>query len=82
MARTPKSPTSFEHAVAELDAIVQAMEADGLTLEQSLEHYQRGVELMRYCRGALDSAEQRIRVLQGDTMEALPSETGDGATAR
>ena len=53
MAKTPKSPTSFENAVTELDAIVQAMEsADGLSLEQSLEHYQRGVELMRYCRSA------------------------------
>ncbi|MBX3687470.1 MAG: exodeoxyribonuclease VII small subunit [Rhodocyclaceae bacterium] len=77
MAKTPKSPTSFENAVTELDAIVQAMEADGLSLEQSLEHYQRGVELMRYCRSALDNAEQRIRVLQGNTLEDLPA--GDEA---
>lgn len=72
MARTPKSPTSFEQAVAELDTIVHAMETDGLSLEQSLEHYQRGVELMRYCKEALDSAEQRIRVLQGNTLDDLP----------
>ena len=75
MAKTPKSPTSFENAVTELDAIVQAMETDGLSLEQSLEHYQRGVELMRYCRSALENAEQRIRVLQGNTLEDLPPGT-------
>ena len=58
-----KEPKSFEAATAELDALVEKMEAGQLPLEESLAAYQRGTELLRYCERVLADAEQRIQVL-------------------
>ena len=60
---TEKEPKSFEAATAELDALVEKMEAGQLPLEESLAAYQRGTELLRYCERILADAEQRIQVL-------------------
>jgi exodeoxyribonuclease VII small subunit len=59
-------PKTFESALAELETLVQAMETGKLGLEESLATYRRGTELLRYCRQSLDSAEQQVRVLEGD----------------
>lgn len=61
-------PPRFEEAVAELEAIVAAMEAGDLSLEDSLNHFQRGNQLLRHCRNTLEAAEQRIRILEGDAL--------------
>ncbi len=53
----------FEQALSELEALLERMERGELSLEESLKHYERGVELGRACQRALDSAEQRIRIL-------------------
>ena len=59
----PQIALDFEQALAELEALLERMERGELSLEDSLEHYERGVELGRACQRALDSAEQRIRIL-------------------
>lgn len=66
MTKTAKDNISFEAAMSELEAIVQKMEAGGLTLEESLEAYTRGVELSKLCRRRLDAAQAKIQVLQND----------------
>ena len=66
MTKTAKDNISFEAAMSELEAIVQKMEAGGLTLEESLEAYTRGVELYKLCRRRLDAAQAKIQVLQND----------------
>lgn len=53
----------FESALAELEAIVKDLEHGSLTLERSLQLFERGVELSRYCHAQLDAAERRIEVL-------------------
>ena len=53
----------FESAAAELASIVKTMEDGDLSLEKSLELYERGVELSRYCHDQLSAAQQRIEVL-------------------
>jgi len=59
----PQVSLDFEKALSELETLLERMERGELTLEESLEHYERGVELGRACQRALDSAEQRIRIL-------------------
>ncbi|MCB1886453.1 MAG: exodeoxyribonuclease VII small subunit [Rhodocyclaceae bacterium] len=71
MAKAPRPKESFEKAIAELEDIVRQMESGDLGLEVSLDQYQRGVALVRQCRGALDDADQRIRQLQEDTLVDL-----------
>lgn len=64
----------FESAAAELASIVKTMEEGDLTLEKSLELYERGVELSRYCHMRLEEAERRIEILtdRGDLKPAPP----------
>jgi exodeoxyribonuclease VII small subunit len=66
--KTPEAPPSFEAAVSELEGIVAAMERDELPLEEALARYQRGIELLRVCQGRLETAEQKLRVLEGDAL--------------
>lgn len=71
MARSPKNPPSFEEALAELESIVQSMDGDTLSLEDSLQRYQRGIELLRLCQGSLAAAEQRVAQLEGDSLKPI-----------
>lgn len=72
MAKTTVAePKNFEAAMAELDALVEKMENGELALEESLSAYQRGTELLKYCERVLADAQQRIQVLEGDTLKDL-----------
>ncbi len=53
----------FETAIAELERIVKQLEDGDLPLESSLQLYERGVQLSRYCHGRLEEAERRIEIL-------------------
>ncbi|WP_227817666.1 exodeoxyribonuclease VII small subunit [Nitrogeniibacter aestuarii] len=64
MAKTAKPAKSFEHAIAQLEEIVSAMESSELPLEEALTHYQNGIGLLRYCQETLSSAEARIEALE------------------
>ena len=75
----------FEAAISELDAIVKRLEEGDLTLEASLQLYERGVQLSRYCHARLEDAERRIEILneRGQTRPAPPALTDeDGAPGR
>lgn len=70
MAKTAKPAKSFEHAIAQLEEIVSAMESSELPLEEALTHYQTGIGLLRYCQETLGSAEARIEALERDSNDA------------
>ena len=53
----------FETAIAELETIVKTLEEGDLPLERSLELYERGVALSRYCHARLEDAERKIEIL-------------------
>ena len=60
--------------MSELEGIVADMEAGKLSLEHSLTAYQRGAELLAFCRGRLDDAQQQVRVLEGDVLKPFAAE--------
>ena len=62
----------FEAAIAELETIVKKLEEGDLPLEKSLELYERGVQLSRFCHTRLEEAEKRIEILneRGDLRPA------------
>ena len=62
----------FESAIAELDAIAKKLEEGDLPLEKSLELYERGVQLSRFCHAKLEAAERRIEILN-DRGEIRPA---------
>ena len=62
MAKKSKTP-DFESALHELESIVEHMEKGELTLEQSLQQFERGVLLTRTCQQSLQDAEQKVQIL-------------------
>ena len=65
----------FESAIAELETIVKTLEDGDLALEKSLELYERGVQLSRFCHARLEEAEKRIEILneRGEVKLAPPA---------
>jgi exodeoxyribonuclease VII small subunit len=53
----------FEAAIAELETVVKKLEEGDLPLEASLQLYERGVHLSRFCHARLEEAERRIEIL-------------------
>ena len=70
---------TFKEASIELEQIVRSLESGDLELEDSLERYSRGVELLKSLRERLAGAEQKVRVLLDATDESAP--TTDTASA-
>ena len=62
----------FEAAIVELETIVKKLEEGDLPLEKSLELYERGVQLSRFCHARLEDAEKRIELLN-DRGELKPA---------
>lgn len=67
-------PVDFEAALAELEELVSRMESGTLSLEASLEAFERGIKLTRDCQAALRQAELRVKALtqDGDEVEVMP----------
>jgi len=61
-----ENDASFEDALNELQQLVDAMEKGDISLEQSLQAFERGVELTRFCQSALFRAEQKVQQLNAD----------------
>ncbi|SHF78349.1 Exodeoxyribonuclease VII small subunit [Fodinibius roseus] len=56
-----KEPLSFEEALSRLETIVNELEDESITLDQSIELYEEGIELSRLCTETLEEAELRIK---------------------
>jgi exodeoxyribonuclease VII small subunit len=78
--RSTKAP-DFETALAELEALVEKMEQGDLSLDESLQQFERGVQLTRSCQQALKDAEQKVQVLlEKDGKAALEPFADDEST--
>lgn len=71
----------FEAAIGELESIVKKLEDGDLALEQSLQLYERGVQLSRFCHARLEEAERRIEILN-ERGELKPAAASLGADDR
>lgn len=75
---------SYKEASQELERIVRSLESGELELEESLESYTRGVELLKSLRGRLATVEQKVSVLMKDVdgVDTLvPGEAADTSDA-
>ena len=61
--RKPVETMSFEEALAELEAIVKALEGGQGKLEEAVSAYQRGAALRKHCEARLAEAEQRVQAI-------------------
>lgn len=64
---------SFEAAVSQLEAIVEALEQGEPSLAAALAKYENGVQLLTRCYGLLEKAERSVAVLTGVDAEGTPT---------
>ncbi len=62
MTRKTKSP-DLETSLAEINTLIEQMEQGELSLEQSLERFERGIILIKHCQKVLQEAEQKVQIL-------------------
>jgi exodeoxyribonuclease VII small subunit len=75
----PKESLSYEQARDKLAAVVKRLEAGGLTLEQSLELWERGERLAGVCGEWLDGARARLAAAMAKRDDSDPAEAADTA---
>ena len=68
------APASYEAALEELDQLVGLIESGKLPLEQLLTGYQRGAELLQFCRDRLQAVENQIKVLDAGVLKPWTQE--------
>jgi len=74
------SENDFEKALKRLSSIVAGLEKGDLPLEESLQLFEEGVKLSRYCSDRLEEAERRINVLvKGKGGKTTEVPFGEGA---
>ncbi len=58
-----KTTFQFEKSLKELEQLVEKMEQGDIGLEESLKHFEKGVQLTKACQKALQEAEQKVNIL-------------------
>ena len=72
---------TFEKALADLEQIVAKLEKGGISLNESLALFEKGVKMARFLRGELDKAERKVEILLKDEKGGLKAEDFDAADA-
>ena len=66
MAKKNTNLSNFESDLKKLQDILDDIESEELSLEESIEKYKEGVELSKKCQKALEEAKQIIKVLDNE----------------
>lgn len=59
-------PASYGQAMTELEALIDRLESGQLPLEDLLAHYQRGTDLLAFCREKVQAVQDQVRLLDED----------------
>jgi exodeoxyribonuclease VII small subunit len=68
-----KLPANYEDALAELELLITQLESSQMPLERMIEGYQRGSELLEFCRGKLQAVEDQVKLLGDGGLKAWSS---------
>ena len=80
MAHEDIQKLSFEQALSELESIVSKLERVDAPLEESIDVYERGAKLKKYCEDKLKSAQLKVdKIVLGEN-GSVGTEPLDGGT--
>ena len=54
---------SFEASIESLEKIVDSLEKDDITLEDSIKQYKKGIQLVNNCNSAIDKIEKELEII-------------------
>ena len=74
MTKTKKRRPDLEKSLADLETIVEELESGELSLDRSLQMFEKGIQLSRECQAALKEAEQKVKVLVDDELKDLDAD--------
>ncbi len=74
MTKTKKRHPNLEKSLADLETIVEELESGELSLDRSLQMFEKGIQLSRECQAALKEAEQKVQVLVNDELKDLDAD--------
>jgi len=61
-----KKNLNFEDSLAKLEGIVDALEDNDVSLEESVKKFEEGIKLVKDCQRQLQEAELKVNKLMGD----------------
>lgn len=69
-----RKKVTYEQAVEEIETIVQRLEDGESGLEESLKLFEKGMELLKFCEGKLNEAQNKVEkiIQQGEEFETKP----------
>ena len=62
-------PATYEEAMDELESLAGRIESGDMPLDDLLGAYQRGAQLLAFCRGKLERVDEQIKVLEAGTLK-------------
>lgn len=80
-----RSSNEFEKSFQQLEKIVQRLEGEELPLDESLQLFEEGIRLSRFCHQRLEEVEKKIELILADAkgqpvIEPFEDEEMDGLT--
>lgn len=57
--QTPGNQT-LEGAFAELESVIDRLEAEDISLEEAFKAYSEGMELLQFCNASIDTVEKKV----------------------
>ena len=54
---------TYEESMKELEQVVKDLESGELSLDESIQKFEKGMDLSKYCSSLLEDAEKKITVL-------------------
>ena len=61
-----RTTNEFEKSFQQLEKIVQRLEAEELPLDESLQLFEEGIRLSRFCHQRLEEVEKKIELILAD----------------
>ena len=58
---------SIEKGLSELQKLVQELERNDISLEQSVENFEKGIKVAKYCERKLKDAEDKVKAILDQT---------------
>ena len=61
-----KKTVSLEENFAEIEALLEELEQDDISIEDAFDKYSRGIELLKQCDRCIDKVEKKVLKLMED----------------
>lgn len=56
----------LEEAFCQIEGVIERLEAEEITLEESFQEYSKGMKLLKYCNEMIDKVEKKVLQIDED----------------